>query len=325
MLIANRLESTYLYNLDNLIGEIRQDIRKLLPSRLWLDILPGDTGKLHGALDVSKGLAFDNSIVNILKDTSSNGTGLAGVCLEDLDDFLDSNRLVAGSPSVKVCGSADEGVIEFSLTSELGFRNDGHVDNVTAPLSVHKRLGSGREGRTFHANHSFPSVQDDVPGLLKDFFHSGSHESIKLLTEWFTEHGVYNQTFSPKEGVLSDTLGPVDDLIGDDEMTRGNILSQRTDRREGNDSFTTDVLQGGDICSARNLAGGDGVMGTVTGNESNEGAGWERGDIYRGGRLAPRSLDMDGFDKGEVVKVVETTATDTSDKDFLVIFHFAVG
>lgn len=266
--------------------------------------------------------------MNILKDTSSNGTGLAGVGLEDLDDFLDSDRLVAGSPSVKVCGSADEGVTNFvlndcpleegrkmtysssasraSLASGitdmlimspphcLYIRDSARVEKAgpltsVSPDSRYFRL------HTFHANHSFPSVQDDVPGLLKDFFHSGSHESIKLLTEWFTEHGVYNQTFSPKEGVLSDTLGPVDDLIGDDEMTRGNILSQRTDRREGNDSLATDVLQGGDICSARNLAGGDGVMGTVTGNESNEGAGGERGDIYRGGRLAPRSLDMDGF------------------------------
>lgn len=138
-------------------------------------------------------------------------------------------------------------------------------------------------------------MQDDVPCLLQDFFHSGSHESIKFLTEWFTEHGVDDQSFSPKEGVLSDTLGSVDDLIGDDEMTRGNFLSQRTDRREGNDSLTSDVLQGGDICSARNLAGGDAVMGTVTGNESNEGAGGERGDIYRRGRLAPGSLNMNGF------------------------------
>lgn len=80
-------------------------------------ILPGDTGKLHRALDVGQGLAFDNNIVNILQDTSSNGTGVAGVGVEDLDDFLDSHGIVAGSPSVKVRGSADEGVTDFVLNN----------------------------------------------------------------------------------------------------------------------------------------------------------------------------------------------------------------
>lgn len=312
-----------LYILDNLIGEIRQNVRKLLPSGLWLDVLPGDTGKLHGALDVGQDFAFGNNIVNILKDTSSNGAGVAGIGVKDLDDFLNGDGLVAGSPSVKVCGSADEGVIKFSLASEFGFRDDGHVDNVTTPLSVHERLGSGRKRRTLHANYSFPSVQDNIPRFLQDFFHSGGHESVQLLAEWFTEHGVNDQSFSPKEGILPDTLSSVDDLIGNDEMTRCNLLSQRADRREGNDSLTTDMLQGGDVCSGRNLTGGDGVMVTVTGNEGNEGTRWQRGDSYRRGGFAPGSLNMKGLDKGEVVKMVETTATDTSDKDFLVIFHLA--
>lgn len=48
--------------------------------------------------------------MNILKDTSSNGTRVAGIGVKDLDDFLNGDGLVAGSPSVKVCGSADEGV-----------------------------------------------------------------------------------------------------------------------------------------------------------------------------------------------------------------------
>lgn len=204
--------------------------------------------------------------------------------------------------------------------------NAGPIASVS-PNSQYFRL------RTLHANYSFPSVQDNIPRFLQDFFHSGGHESIQLLAEWFTEHGVDDQSFSSKEGILPDTLSSVDDLIGNDEMTRCNLLSQRADRREGNDSLTTDMLQGGDVCSGRNLTGGDGVMVTVTGNEGNEGTRWQRGDSYRRGRFAPGSLNMKGLadklcisyyprvtwqaslHKGEVVKMVETTATDTSDKD----------
>lgn len=142
--------------------------------------------------------------------------------------------------------------------------NAGPIASVS-PNSQYFRL------RTLHANYSFPSVQDNIPRFLQDFFHSGGHKSIQLLAEWFTEHGVDDQSFSPKEGILPNTLSSVDDLIGNDEMTGCNLLSQRADRREGNDSLTTDMLQGGDVCSGRNLTWGDGVMVTVTGNESNEG------------------------------------------------------
>lgn len=75
-------------------------------------------------------------------------------------------------------------------------------------------------------------------------------------------------------------------------------------------------------------------MGIVMGNESNEGVGGERGDIYRRGRFVLGSFNMNGFVdklcisdclwvviwyvslyKGEVVKVVKIIVIDIFDKD----------
>ena len=94
--------------------------------------------------------------MNILQKTSSDGSSIAGVGVQGLDDFLDGDRGMTGPPSVKVGGSTDQGVaivrklssetlvemyevhlLDLGLTGELSFGDDGHVDDVSAPLPVH--------------------------------------------------------------------------------------------------------------------------------------------------------------------------------------------
>ena len=57
--------------------------------------------------------------------------------------LLNSNRLLSLPPSIVVGRSTDESVRDLSLSSELGFRDGGHVDDVSSPLSVHLGLSSG--------------------------------------------------------------------------------------------------------------------------------------------------------------------------------------
>lgn len=45
--------------------------------------------------------------------------GVVGVGVEDFDDFFDSYGIVVGLLSVKVCGSVDEGVIDFVFNNCL--------------------------------------------------------------------------------------------------------------------------------------------------------------------------------------------------------------
>lgn len=57
--------------------------------------------------------------------------------------LLNSNRLLSLPQSIVVGRSTDESVRDLSLSSELGFRDGGHVDDVSSPLSVHLGLSSG--------------------------------------------------------------------------------------------------------------------------------------------------------------------------------------
>jgi len=56
--------------------------------------------------------------------------------------FLNSNRLLSLPPSIVIGRRADESVRDLGLSRELGFRDRGHVDDISSPLSVHLGLGS---------------------------------------------------------------------------------------------------------------------------------------------------------------------------------------
>lgn len=94
-------------------------------------------------------------IVHSLQDARSDGTRVASVGVKGLDDFLDGNGGLSYAPRVIVGSGADEGVaimisrepargqtanghsLQLGLTSEFGLGNDRHVDDVSAPLTVH--------------------------------------------------------------------------------------------------------------------------------------------------------------------------------------------
>jgi hypothetical protein len=79
----------------------------------------GDASELHGPLDVGELLALGNEVVHVLKDTSGDGPRVSGVGVEGLDDLLDGDGGVAGSPGVKVGRSADERVATISRKGDL--------------------------------------------------------------------------------------------------------------------------------------------------------------------------------------------------------------
>lgn len=73
-------------------------------------LLPGDTSKLHRSLDLIQNLVLLDDIVDILHETCGDSSGITGVGVESLDYFLDCHGSMAGSPSIVVGRSTDEGV-----------------------------------------------------------------------------------------------------------------------------------------------------------------------------------------------------------------------
>jgi hypothetical protein len=63
---------------------------------------------LHRSLDLIQDLVLLDDIVDILHEASSDSSGITGVGVKGLDDFLDGDGGVAGPPSVVVGRGADE-------------------------------------------------------------------------------------------------------------------------------------------------------------------------------------------------------------------------
>lgn len=69
----------------------------------------GDAGKLHAAADLGELASLDVGS-DLLEDTGGDGTRVAGVGVENLDDLLDGDGGLSDAPGVVVGRGTDEGV-----------------------------------------------------------------------------------------------------------------------------------------------------------------------------------------------------------------------
>ena len=153
---------------------------------------------------------------------------------------------------------------------------------------------------------------------------------------------MHDEALSAEKGLLSDTLGTVDDLVRDDKVARGDFFTQRADSGEGDNGLDTDMLERGNVGSGRDFGRRDGVRETVSRDEGDQRAGGQLGNGDRRRRLSPwlvvsdaalvgqaHSLDLDLLATRlaqylqeelyahfrQVVEVVETTSTNNTDQD----------
>lgn len=135
---------------------------------------------------------------------------------------------------------------------------------------------------TFHTNDSLSSMQLHPSLLRQDLLSQWRHETIKLSRKGISKHRMSDEPFSPEKGVHPDSLCPINDLIRNDEMPRSDLLSERTNRRECDDGFASDVFQCGDVGSSGDFGGGDVVRCTVARDECDKGPRGEGGDCNWG-------------------------------------------
>lgn len=137
------------------------------------------------------------------------------------------------------------------------------------------------------------------------------------LIEGVTEGNVGDNT-TLEVGPWADTLGAVDDLIGNNKVARLDSLLQTANGRESDDATDTNGAQSSDIGASGHLVRGNLVVGAVTAQER-DGNGLVVvlalvvEDSDRGGRLAPGGRDVQRSNLGEPRKLAKASAADDSD------------
>ena len=111
--------------------------------------------------------------------------------------------------------------------------------------------------------------------ILQDLLHPTPDKLVELNTERIPEHGVSNDLDAPEVGVLPNALGPVNDLIGNNKVSRGNVFPQRSYSRKRNDRMAANVFESCNVGPDWDFGGRDGVAFTMTSDEGDEGARWE--------------------------------------------------
>ena len=117
-----------------------------------------------------------------------------------------------------------------------------------------------------------------------------------------------------EEGERTDTLGPVNDLVGDDKVHGLDVLAEGPDGGEGDDAPDADGAQGGDVGAGGDLVGRELVVDAVAGEEGYGDAIVPR-DEDRGRGEAPGSRGVDRGHGLEAGDAAEAGPADDGDVD----------
>lgn len=108
-----------------------------------------------------------------------------------------------------------------------------------------------------------------------------------------------------KKGERTDALGPVNDLVRDDEVHGFDRLLERAHGREGNDASHANVSESSNVGSVGDLMWRELVVKTVTGQEGDVDAFVGEDADGRGG-ITPRRIGIELRDRLVTLKLAET-------------------
>lgn len=176
-----------------------------------------------------------------------------------------------------------------------------------------------REPLHTHADQGTAVVQHHT--LTLQAVSTGPHDLGDTLVEGVTEGNVSDHA-ALEEGEGTDTLGAIDDLVGNDEIAGLDLLLQATDGGEGNDGANTDGAQSSNVGAGGNLVGSDLVVQTVTAQEGDGDRLVVVGALVvqdgdGGGGGAPRSRDVQRRNLSEAGELTQTGTTNNGDTDGL--------
>lgn len=140
-----------------------------------------------------------------------------------------------------------------------------------------------------------------------------THDISNLSIEWIGKSNMANNAFF-EESERSNTLGTIDNLVRDDEISGSDLLLKRTDGREGNDSGNTNLTESSNVGAGWDLVRGVFVVGAVAGEEGYWGTIVLENRDWRGCG-APWCLYVENGNRLVVLELLKTGATDDGNAD----------
>ena len=144
----------------------------------------------------------------------SHGSGSIGrVLMEHRNDLLDSDGFMAVVPAIVVRDHGHGGVADLCFTSQLGFLQVGHADNIGTPTAIEIRFGAGGELRTFHTNVDAALFGDYAGGLRTVPDGIGNGAADWIAKRYMADDSIAEEGRRPMERT-------VNELIGDHKLSR---------------------------------------------------------------------------------------------------------
>ncbi len=199
-------------------------------------------------------------------------------------------------PAIIVGHHRNDGVRQFRLAGELGFGHRRHADDAGAPGAVEIALGERGELRSLHADIGATS------GIFDVFLGASSGERVgKARIDGMGHRNMGDEARTEK--ALFAREGAIDELVGDDELARRQLLLQRTACGDGDQVRDARALQDVDIGAVVDRTRRVDVAAAMARQEDEVGA-LVAAEQQRIGWLAPgrfEPLPMRLFEAGNVI------------------------
>ena len=139
----------------------------------------------------------------------------------------------AFSPRIIVSGQSNTSITDTHLLGQTDLRHCRHVDDIAAPPTEHLALGPGREPRPLYGQHCPLLVTHEAQPL------GHAHQNLThLLAVRLVHRQVTHPLGTVRPAVVKRWLsleGAVNELVGNDDVTRMYVFLEGAAGRCGND------------------------------------------------------------------------------------------
>src|SRR5213594_31969 len=260
-----------------------------------------DHGVLEQVLTLARALGADRG-----DDATEHVLRGRDVLEQVRDDRLDAHRRMRLVPDVVVSGQRERGVAELGLAGQLRLRHVRHADHVHAPRAVHARLGACRELWSLDAHVGAAAVHAAARrprGLV---------QHVAELTADRIGHPDVGDDALAEEGRHA-PLREVDELAGNHQVERPDVLLHAADGGHRHDALDTERLQAPDVGAEVQLRRRQAVAATMA-RQEDHGASLELAGAELVGGIAEGRAHAAPADIGEAFELVEPAAADDPDR-----------
>ena len=237
-----------------------------------------------------------------------DGRGGSHIFVQDGDHLLHRHILFRLVPDVVVGDEAHGRIADLRLAAEFCLLQIGHPDDVYSPASVDAGLGPRRELWALHTKIGPPLVHrraDLGARAVEEFAQVGAHR--------IGETHMGHQSV-PEEGARP-RLGPVKELIGDDDIERANLLPHAPHRRGRDDPLDIQGLEPIDVRPKVEFRGEQPVSATVASQEGDRVPVQAPEDVGIRG-ITERGRDPFLSEVGQALHVVQAASPNDADHGF---------